>query len=144
MRFTLSLVLLTGLAVVSHGSPKKLPPAKPAVPVLKADAVDSLAVKQVISASPELGVRVATPVSSLEKGLLYARKASKRPIVTMAESKGWFFYATSVAQDAKTGKPVYLISECAIKRNGCRIVGWSVWLTRFNLRPPNTFVGQAF
>ena len=122
MRFMLSLVLLIGLAVVSQGNPEK---PKPTVPVLKADAVFSNAIKQVTSASPELGYRVAPPVSSLETGLLVM--PPKRPIRAMAEAEGWFFYATSVMRDGKTGEPLKLISGYAIKRNGCHVVGFSVW-----------------
>jgi hypothetical protein len=125
MRPLFSLVLLTGLAVVSQGSPEKPKPAKPAVPVLKADAVYSRAVEQVTSAAPELGYRVACPVSCLEAGLHYL--PSERPILAMAESKGWFFYATSVVRDGKTGEPVSFISGYAIKRGGRQVIGWSVW-----------------
>jgi hypothetical protein len=45
----------------------------------------------------------------------------------MAESKGWFFYATTAVRDEKTAAPVYFISGYAIKRGGRRVVGWSVW-----------------
>jgi hypothetical protein len=127
MHIMFSLVLLTGLAVVTQGSPEKPRPARPAVPVLKADSVYSNAIKQVMSASPELGFEVPMPVSSLEAGLLHVQKTSDRPIRAMAESKGWFFYATSVARDAKTGEPVSMISGYAIKRDGRRVIGWSVW-----------------
>ena len=127
MRIVLSLVLLTGLALVSQGAPEKSQPAKAAVPVLKADAVDSNALKQVTSASPDLGYDVPTPVTSLETGLLHVQKTSDRPILAMAERRGWFFYATSVARDGKTGEPVSMISGYAIKRDGRRVIGWSVW-----------------
>jgi hypothetical protein len=66
-------------------------------------------------------------VSSLEGGLPYVQKASKQPIVAMSESKGWFFYATSVARDEKTGEPVFFISGYAIKRDGRQVIEWSVW-----------------
>jgi hypothetical protein len=123
MQIVLSLVLLTGLVLVSRGAP----PAKPAVPVLKADAVIGNALEQVTSASPKLGSDVPTPVSSLEAGLLHVQKTADRPIVAMAEREGWFFYATSVARDGKTGEPVSMISGYAIKRDGRRVIGWSVW-----------------
>jgi hypothetical protein len=45
----------------------------------------------------------------------------------MAESEGWFFYATSVARDKDTDEPVYMISGYAIKRDGRRVIKWSVW-----------------
>ena len=124
MRFVLPLVLLTGLAVVSQGAPEK---PRPAVPVLKAGAVYSNAVEQVTSASPKAGQELPTPVTSLEGGLRSVQKVSTRPILAMAESKGWFFYATSVARDAKTDEPVYFISGYAVKRDGRRVIRWSVW-----------------
>jgi hypothetical protein len=127
MRLMFSLVLLTGLAVVSPGSSKQPRSAKPAVPVLKADAVYSDAIKQVVTASPKLGFEVPSPVSSLKAGLLYVQKTSGQPILAMAESGGWFFYATSVVRDNDTGKPVSMISGYAIKRDGRRVIGWSVW-----------------
>jgi hypothetical protein len=124
MRVMLSLALLTGFAVMSGGSPEKPPPA---VPVLKAGAVDSNAIKQVTSASPKHGSEVPAPVASLEAGLPHVQKISARPILAMAESKGWFFYATSVARDGKTGEPVFMISGYAIQRDGRRVIRWSVW-----------------
>jgi hypothetical protein len=127
MRIALSLVLLTGLALVSQTAPKKPQPAKPAVPVLKANAVFPNAVQQVTSASPKLGFKAPTPISSLKSGLVQVRKTVDRPIVAMAERDGWFFYATSIARDRKTGAPVYMISGYAIKRKGQRVIRWSVW-----------------
>ena len=127
MRIVLSLALLTGLALVSHGALSKPRPAKPAVPVLTADAVMSNALEQVTSASPQLGYDVPTRVTSLEAGLLQVKKTSDRPIVAMAERGGWFFYATSVMRDGETGAPVSMISGYAIKRDGRRVIGWGVW-----------------
>src|SRR5262249_36913670 len=73
MRFTLSLVLLTGLAVVSQGSPEKPQPGQPAVPVVKADAVSSFAANQLVnvvrSKTPKSDYEAPTPVSSLQEGL---------------------------------------------------------------------------
>jgi hypothetical protein len=127
MRIVLSLVLLTGLALISRGAPEKPRPAKPAVPVLRANAVMTMALKQVTSASPDLGCDVARPVTSLEAGLLQVKKTSGRPILAMAERRGWFFYATSVVRDGKTDAPVSMISGYAIKRGGRRVIGWGVW-----------------
>ena len=127
MRIVLSLVLLTGLALASQGAPEKPQPAKPAVPVLKAGAVSRNALEQVASASPELGYDVPTPVTSLKAGLLHVKKTSARPIHAMAERGGWYFYATSVARDGKTGEPVYMISGYAIRRDSRRVIRWSVW-----------------
>jgi len=127
MRIVLSLVLLTGLALVSQGAPEKPQPAKPAVPVLKAGAVIGNALEQVTSASPELGYDVPTPVTSLKAGLLHVKKISDRPILALAERRGWFFYATSVVRDGKTGEPVSMISGYAIKRDGRRVMGWGAW-----------------
>ena len=127
MRIVPSLVLLTGLALVSQGAPEKPQPPKPAVPVLRANAVMTAALEQVTSASPELGYDVPTPVTSLEAGLLQVKKTSDRPILAMAERGGWFFYATSVVRDDKTGAPVSMISGYAIKRDGRRVIGWGVW-----------------
>jgi hypothetical protein len=122
-----SLVLWAGLADLSQGSPEKPLPVKIAVPVLKADAVFSNAIEQVATASPKLGYEVPTPVSSLEAGLFQVQKTSDRPILAMAEAGGWFFYATSVVRDGKTGKPVCMISGYAVKRYGRRVIGWGVW-----------------
>jgi hypothetical protein len=127
MRIVLSLVLLTGLALVSQGGPQKPQPAKPAVPVLKAEAVSRNALEQVTSASPELGSDVPTPVTSLEAGLPLVKKTSGRPIFAMAERGGWFFYATSVAREVTTDEPVSMISGYAVKRDGRRVIRWSVW-----------------
>jgi hypothetical protein len=127
MRIILSLVLLTGIALVSPGAQEKSQPAKPAVPVLSAKAVMTIALKQVISASPELGHDLPTPVTSLESGLGQVKKISKLPILAMAEKEGWFFYATSVARDGKTDAPLFMISGYAIKRDSLRVIGWGVW-----------------
>jgi len=127
MRIVLSLVLLTGLGLVGQATPQKSQPDKAAVPVLKADAVDSSAIKQVTTASPKLGHEIPTRVASLEKGLMHVQKISNEPILAMAQSSGWFFYATSVAWDSKTGEPAFMISGYAIKRDGQRVIGWSVW-----------------
>src|SRR5262245_55930419 len=93
MRFTFSLVLLTGLAVVSQGSPGKPQPGQPAIPVVKAEAVSSFAANRLVnvvrSETPKSGYEAPTPVSSLQEGLPYVQKAFKRPIVAMAESEGW-------------------------------------------------------
>ena len=127
MRGVLSLVFLTGFALVCRGAQEKCRPARPAVPVLKAVAVDKNALKQVTTAAPKMGAEVSTPVSSLEAGLPHARKTADRPILAMAESGGWFFYATSVVSDEKTGAPVQFISGYAVKRDGRHVVGFSVW-----------------
>jgi hypothetical protein len=129
MRFLSTLALVTGLAAASPDSSAMSPSAEAvlAVPVLKADAVMSAAVEQVRSASPKLGYEVPGPVISLEAGLSQLQKYSKHPIVAMAESEGWFFYATSAVTDGKTGEPLQFISGYAIKRGGCRVIGWSVW-----------------
>jgi hypothetical protein len=120
-----SLVLLAGLAVMSQGGPEKPRPAKPTVPVLGADAVCGMIVNQVTTASPELGYMVATPVSCLEEGLL--RVPSEERILAMAESEGWFFYATSVVRDGTTDEPVMMLSGYAVKRGSRHVVGFGVW-----------------
>jgi len=125
MRFMSVLVPLTGLAVVSQGSPTKPQPVEPAVPVVK-DAVEGFAFKQVTSATPHVVSKASAPVSTLESGLPHVRKFSKRPIVAMSESKDWFFYATTVARD-KNGRPVLFLSGYAIQRDGRQVIGWSVW-----------------
>jgi hypothetical protein len=127
MRTVLSLVLLTGLAPVGRGNPEEPRPAAPAVPVLRADAVDPLAVRQLAAAAPTAGHSIPTPVSSLEGGLPHVQSVSERPIVAMAESGGWFFYATSVARDEKTSKPRFLIAGYAVQRDGRQVIAWSVW-----------------
>ena len=127
MRVLYSLVLLTGLAVVSQACPVTARLARPAVPVLKAEAADPIALKQVTSAPLKVGHELSTPVTSLEAGLLQVRKTSDRPVLAMAESGGWFFYATSVARDSETDEPVFMISGYAIKRDGRRVIRWSVW-----------------
>jgi hypothetical protein len=126
MRIVLALVLLTGLAVVRDGAQEKLP-AKPTVVVLKADAVIGNAIKQVTSASPELGEDVSTAVSSLEAGLPHVQKMSDLPILAMAEREGWFVYATSLVRDSKTGAPLTMLAGYAIKRDGRRVIGWGAW-----------------
>jgi len=118
---------LTGLAVLSRGSPEKREPARPSVPVLKANAVFSSAIEQVTTASPKRGFEVPSSVCSLQEGLLHLQKTSERPILAMAESEGWFFYATSVVRSSETGDPEHFISGYAIKRGSRRVVGWSVW-----------------
>lgn len=132
MRFMLSLVLLTGLSVVSQGRAEKPQPSKAAVPVVKADAVISFAsnqlVKVVQSETPMPGHEVPMPVSSLQEGLPYLQKTFKRPIVAMAESEGWFFYATIASLgDEITGDAAVFISGYAIKRGSRQVIEWSVW-----------------
>lgn len=132
MRFTFSLVLLTGFAVVSQGSPCKPQPSKPVVPVVKPDAIISFSTNQLVkvvqNATPIAGHAVPTPVSSLQDGLAYVQKAFKRPIVAMAESEGWFFYATTgFVGDEKAGERGIFISGYAIKRGSRQVVEWSVW-----------------
>lgn len=127
MRIKLSVVLLTWLALISHGAPEKPQPAKPAVPVLQAGTVTRNALEQVTSACPRRGHDIPTPVNSLETGLLQVKKIYDRPVLAMVERDGWFFNATSVARDAKTNVPVSMISGYAIKRDGRRIIWWSVW-----------------
>jgi hypothetical protein len=127
MQFMLSFVLLTGLAQISQGTLDKQQPPKAAVPVLQAQAVGSSAVKQVKNAPPKLGDEVPAPATSLNVGLRYAQKVANRPILAMAERDGWFFYATSVAQDEKTGAPMFMISGYAIQRDGGRVIRWSIW-----------------
>jgi hypothetical protein len=125
MRLLFSLGLLTGFVLVSQGSPPEKP--KAALPMFKADAVDPLAFKQVSTASPELGYDVPRPVTSLKGGLPAVQKAADHPIIAMAESKGWFFYATSAVRDGQTGKPVFFLSGYAVKRGTRRVVGFGVW-----------------
>jgi hypothetical protein len=127
MRIVLSLVLLTVLALATQGADKKKQPAKPAVPVLNSRSVPSNAVKQVITASPEIGEHVPAAVCSLEAGLLQVRKITDRPILAMAEREGWFFYATSVARDRDTDAPLFMISGYAVKRDSRRVISWGVW-----------------
>jgi hypothetical protein len=127
MRFLFSFVLLAALAVVSQGGPEQPQSTKHAVPVVQADAIDPLALRQLTSASPKAGSVVGAHVTSLERGLPHVQKVSKRPILAMSESKGWFFYATSVVRDGKTGEPEFFISGYAIKKDGRQIIGWSVW-----------------
>jgi len=127
MRNVLPLVLVTGLALISQGAPTGSRSAEPSVPVLKAGAVGSNALKQVTSVSPDFGNVVPTPIPSLEAGLACVKRTFDRPILAMAERDGWFFYATSVARDQDTDEPVYMISGYTIKRDGRRIFKWSVW-----------------
>ncbi len=125
MRLMCSLVLLTGLAVVSQGSPDNPQPAKAAVPVVN-DVVDPLAFRQLTSATPNVVYQAPAPVTSLESGLSYVRKVSNRPIIAMSESKGWYFYATAVGR-GENGRLVFFISGYAIKRDGRQVIQWSVW-----------------
>jgi hypothetical protein len=122
MQLILSALVLTLSDVTSPGSSAK---TEIAVPVVKV-AIDGLALKQLTSASPLVGCETPVPVVSLEKGLPYARKALRRPILAMSESKGWFVYATSVVRE-KDGPPVFFLSGCAIKRGGRQVIHFSVW-----------------
>jgi hypothetical protein len=76
---------------------------------------------KVVSESP-------APVTSLEGGLPHAQKASKLPILAMAESEGWFYYATSVGRDGY-GRPGGVFnSGYAIRRGGRQVIfAWSGW-----------------
>jgi hypothetical protein len=125
MRFLFALVLLTVVAVVSQGSSENAQPAERAVPVVK-DAVDPLAFRQLTSATPSVVGATPAPVPSLERGLRFVRKVSKEPILAMAESRGWFFYATAVARDGR-GRPEFFVSGYAIPRGGRQVIAWSVW-----------------
>jgi hypothetical protein len=126
MRFVTSLVVLAVLALESPGSPDKPPSTKSTIPVCKANAVDAV-FKQVTTAPPGSGFCVSQPVSSIEAGLVQVRRISDHPIIAMAETKGWFFYATSAMTEDKTGEPVLFISGFAVKRNGRHVVGFGVW-----------------
>jgi hypothetical protein len=56
------------------------------------------------------------------------QKAFKRPIVAMAESEGWYFYATcAFLGDDDDGESTYFVSGYAIKRGSRQVVEWSVW-----------------
>ena len=124
MRFMFLLVLLTGPTIVSQGSEEK---PKPAVPVVKVNVVYPSILEQITSASPKGGYSIPRPVSSLDEGLPFVQKASKERIAAMFESKGWFFYATAIVLPEKTGEDPHLFSGYAIKRDGQRVIGWSVW-----------------
>jgi hypothetical protein len=119
------LVLLTGLATLSRGESTEPQPAEPAVPIVK-DAGEGFAFKQVTSARPLVVSRAPLAVSTLKGGLPHVRKLSDRPILALSESKGWFFYATSVARD-ENGRPWWFLSGYAIKRGSRHVVGFSVW-----------------
>jgi hypothetical protein len=95
------------------------------VPVVKV-TVGEFAFKQIRSATPPVVTELPAPVSTLENGLSHVWKFSKLPIIAMSESKGWFFYATSVAR-GENGRPQMFISGYAIQRGGCQLIWWSVW-----------------
>lgn len=122
MQPILSAITLTVIALASSGSSEKAPPAVPVVKV----AIGDFALRQLTSARPLVGCEAPAPVTSLEKGLPYARKALMRPILAMSESKGWFIYATSAARK-ENGQPVFFLSGCAIKRGGRQVIHFSVW-----------------
>jgi hypothetical protein len=123
MRFTGSLVLLTGLVVVGQGGPGKPRPARPAVPVVK-DAI----VLFNFGPRPQVVAEAPAPVTSLEGGLSLAQKASKLPILAMSESETWFYYATYVGRDGY-GRPRGVFnSGYAIRRGGRQVIfAWSGW-----------------
>lgn len=132
MRFLFSLVLLTALGVVSQACPETSQPGKPAVPVLKPDSVTSFRANRLVdvarSSPPLAGYEAPAPVCSLQDGLSYLQKASRQPIVAMAESEGWFFYATTAGVgDEKKGELSLFISGYAIKRGSRQVVEWGVW-----------------
>jgi hypothetical protein len=117
------LVLVTGLAVVSRGSPQQPQPAKPAVLVVK-DAI----VLFNFGPRPEVVSVAPAPVTSLEGGLPRAQKASKLPILAMSESEEWFYYATSVGRDGNGRPSGVLIEGYAIKRGGRQVIlAWGGW-----------------
>jgi hypothetical protein len=121
MQLILSVIPLTLLAVASRDKPEK---PQPAVPVVKVE-IGEFALQQL--RSPPLSFyETPAPVTSLGRGLPYAQKASRLPILAMSESKGWFVYATSVLRD-KNGQPVVFISGYAIKENGRQLIHWGVW-----------------
>ena len=121
MQCILSIITLTLPAVASPDSSEK---PQPPVPVVKV-ALDKFALRQLVS-PPLSFYETPAPVASLKRGLPYAQKASRVPILAMSESKGWFVYATSVVRD-KNGQPVFFISGYAIKPNGRQLIHWSVW-----------------
>ena len=121
MQSILSTITLAAFALASTDTPQK---SQPAVPVVKV-AIGEFALQQL--RSPPLSFyETPAPVASLERGLPYAQKASRLPILAMSESKGWFVYATSVVRD-KNGQPVAFISGYAIKKNGRQLIHWGVW-----------------
>jgi hypothetical protein len=127
MRYVASLVALTALAVVSQACTPK-----PAVPVVKAEAVASFTTNGLLnvgkSATPMPGHEAPKPVATLHGGLSHVQKAFKRPIVAMTETDGWFFYATvAFLGDAKDGEGAFFISGYAMKRGSRQVVEWSVW-----------------
>ena len=131
MRFMVALFLWIGLTVASQGSPETRPPGQPAVPIVKADAVSSFTANRLVnvvqSTTPMAGQEAPRSVSSLREGLPFVQ-AFKRPIVAMAESEGWFFYATvAFLGDEKSGESAFFISGYAIKRGSRQVIEWSVW-----------------
>jgi hypothetical protein len=128
MRIATSLVVFAALAVQSPGSPEKPPSTNSTISVCKAKVVCPMVFEQVTTAPPESGITVASPASSIEAGLVQVRKVSPLPIVAMAESQEWFFYATSdMKKERPNGETVMFISGFAIKRNTCRVVSFGVW-----------------
>ena len=126
MRCLSVLVLLGCLAAVSLGRPAPPEPTKPADPVVKVALHESAVTQITSSTSWPVVLEAPAPVSTLESGLTQVRKFSKPPIVAMAETKDWFFYATC-AGGAKDGRPDWFISGYLIKRDGRQFTSFSIW-----------------
>jgi hypothetical protein len=118
-----SLVLLTGLTVVSRVGPEKTQPAMPAV--VKGPIVLFMVIPN------NSGTRIyeaPATVTTLAEGLPYARKASRDPILAMSESANWFYYATFVGRDGYDRPQGVFVEGFKIRRGGRQVIpcqsGW--------------------
>jgi hypothetical protein len=131
MRFLLPLALFFGATVLSQGSPETAQPGRPAIPILKAEAVSSFDFNQLVNvvknSRPMAGNEAPKPVTSLQDGLRHVQKAFNRPVVAMSESEGWYFYATkAMFNDQKNPTSAFFVSGYVIKRDSRQVVEWNV------------------
>jgi len=123
MQFMSIGVLLTGLTAVNQGSMQQLHQSAKAVPV-----VQNAIVLFNFGQRPTVVAETSAPVTSLEAGLPHAQRASKRPILAMAESENWFYYATAVSGDGLGRPNGVLVEGFAIKRGSRQVVqAWGGW-----------------
>jgi hypothetical protein len=116
-------VLLTGLTVVNQGSMQQFHQSAKTVPV-----VQNAVVLFNFGQRPSVVAEACAPVTSLEAGLPHAQRASKRPILAMAESEHWFYYATAVGPDGLGRPNGVLVEGYAIKRGSRQVVqAWGGW-----------------
>ena len=123
MQFMSIGVLLAGLTAVNQGSMQQLHQSAKTVPV-----VQNAIVLFNFGPRPTVVAETCAPVTSLDAGLPLAQRACKRPIVAMAESEDWFYFATAVSRDGLGRPNGVLVEGFAIKRGSRQVVqAWGGW-----------------